>query len=362
MKYRQAEILAATQITTAGTKMIGINIADPISRILILVELTNNGYAGTGHPVWAIKKIDIVDGSEVICSLEGFQAQAAAFYTYGYQDHSELNYENNAVIRAAISIPFGRHLYDELLALDPNKFKNLSLKIEHDYALGGCTPDDAYLSVFADVFDKKTISPLGYLMTKEHYSYTPADGATEYIALPTDHPIKFLMPIAGNDNEEPDIQFETIKVSEENDKTVVFNLKCMQAIRMYCQMYPKWSEYFSGRIHTTPVSHWLTPGKDLCFSIPDSESSDTYNWVIWSGGQLRKLDTGAIHTFQGNVEGICPHGAVILPCGKQDVIDDWWDAQALGSARMALTGRNAAGGGVDTNKTTDLVIQQFHRY
>lgn len=363
MNHRQVEILAATQITTAGVKPLDINIADPISRIMVLIELTNNGYAPTGHPVWAAKKIDIVDGSEVICSLEGFQAQAAAFYSLGYQDHSELNYEDNAVIRAAISIPFGRYLYDEELALDPKKFKNLAMRIDHNYALGGCTPDDAYLSVFADVFDQKQISPLGYLMTKEHYSYTPANGAIEYIDLPTDHPIRFMMPIAANNNEEPDVQFETIKVSEDNDKRVVFNMKTMNAIRMYCQMYPKWSEYFSGRVHTTPVSHYVTPGKDLCFAIPMSEGSDTYTWVIWSGGQLRKIDSGAIHTFQGNVEGICPHGGVVLPCGKQDVIEDWWQVQGLGSARMTLTGRaNAALGGVDTNKTTDIVIQQFHRY
>ena len=359
MNYRQVEILAAMAITTAGTKPIDINIADPISRILVLIELTNNGWAPTGHPVWAAKRIEIVDGSEVIFSLEGFQAQAAAFYSLGYQDHSEINYEDNAVIRAAISIPFGRHLYDEDLALDPTRFKNLALRIEHDYALGGCSPDAAYLSVFADVFDQKTISPLGYLMTKEHYSYIPAAGSAVAIDIPTDHPIRFLMPIAGNNNEEPDIQFEKIKVSEDNDKRVVFNLTCMQAIRMYCQMYPKWSEYFAGQHHTTPRNYYVTPGKDLCFAIPDSESSDSYQWVLWSGGQLRQTDTGAAHTFQGNVEGICPHGGVILPCGKQDKIDDWWQVQGLGSARMTLTPRAA---GCDTNKTTDLIIQQFHRY
>lgn len=233
------------------------------------------------------------------------------------------------------------------------------MKIQHNYALGGCTPDAAELSVFADVFDEKTISPMGYLMTKEHYSFTPAAGAAEYIDLPTDHPIRWLMPIAANNNEEPDIQFETIKVSEENDKRIVFNLKTMNAIRLYCQLYPKWSEYFSGQHHTTPRTYYLTPGKDLCFSIPDSESSDSYQWVLWSGGQARQTDCGAIHTFQGKVEGICPHGGVILPCGKQDVIEDWWQAQSLGSARMTLTPRAAS---CDTNKTTDLVIQQMVSY
>lgn len=359
MHYRQTEILAPTSIMTAGTKPIDINIADPISRLLLVVELTNSTYVPIGHPVWPIKKIDIVDGSEVICSLEGFQAQAAAFYGLGYQDHSEMNYEDNAVMRAAISIPFGRFLYDEDLALDPSKFKNLALRIEHDYSLGGCTPDAANLSVYADVFDQKTISPLGYLLTKELYSYIPTAGASEYIDLPTDHPIRFVMPIAGNNNEEPDIQFETIKISEDNDKRVVFNMKTMNVIRMYCQMYPKWAEYFSGQHHTTPRNYYLTPGKDLCFSIPDAESSDSYQWVIWSGGQLRQTDTGAIHTFQGKVEGICPHGAVILPCGKQNQIDDWWQVQNLGSARLTLTPRAA---GCDTNKTTDVIVQQFHRY
>jgi len=43
MNYRQAELLATLDITTAGVKTIDINVSDVISRISIILELINNG-------------------------------------------------------------------------------------------------------------------------------------------------------------------------------------------------------------------------------------------------------------------------------------------------------------------------------
>jgi hypothetical protein len=359
MNYRQTMLLAAESITTAGTKTIDIDIADPISRILIVAELTNNGYAATGHPVFALKKIEVVDGSHVITSLEGHQAQAAAFYGVGRQDHVEMNWEDNAVMRAAVSLYFGRDLWDEILALDPKKFKNLQLKIEHDYSLGGCTPDAANLKVSADLFDEKVINPIGFLQTKEIFSYTPAAGSAKYIDIPTDHPIRFIMPICRNENEEPDIQMELIELTEENGKRVIFDGYAMEILRQYCYLYPQWFEYFSGQHHTTPRTWYVTPGKDILLTVNEMEGTDTYWWFPWSGGSSRTSDTGSIHLFNGIVHGFCPHGALILPMGRQDMIEDWWDTTKLGSARIKITPRSSS---CDTNKTNDLVLQQLVRY
>jgi len=111
-----------------------MNVRDPISRLSVVVELTNNGWDPTDHPAKVLKGIELVDGSNVIASLDGGQAIAVDHYDNGLAPHIELNYEDNAVIRVCANINFGRFLYDEELALDPTKFTNLQLKVEHDYS------------------------------------------------------------------------------------------------------------------------------------------------------------------------------------------------------------------------------------
>ena len=167
MNYRQAELLATMDINTAGVKTIDINVSDVISRIGIILELRNNGNNPTNHPVAAIKKVEVIDGSDVIASMTGYAVQAMAYYNSGLMPQNNLNYEDNAHCNAFIPIEFGRFLYDPQLGLDPKKYKNLQLRIHHDYSLGGCSPDDAKIRVLADMFDEKMATPVGYLQQKE---------------------------------------------------------------------------------------------------------------------------------------------------------------------------------------------------
>lgn len=359
MNYRISEVLAAEDITTAGTKTIDINLADVISRLLVVVELKNDDYGPDGHPVDVLTKIEVVDGSEVIFSMSGGMAQAIAHYGTGLWDHNELNWEDKAYIRAAASIFFGRWPFDEELALDPTKFRNLQLKITHNYALGGCNPSAATLAVFAEVFDQKVITPRGYLLSKQHYSYTPSAGAAEYIDLPTDHPIRLVVPANKNDNEEPDIQFEKIKLSEEHDKRVVVDIDTMDLIRLTARQYPVTFDLFSGQIVAAARSFYFSHLKDMRTNIIEAEGTDTYMWRSWSGGRKISFDSGASITFHGEAGGLCPHGAVPILCGKLHDIDDWWDVTPLGSVRLKLTPRSS---GCDTNIDNEVLTQQFRRY
>lgn len=362
MNHRQAELLATEQITTAAVKTIDINVKDPISRIGIILELTNNGNNPTNHPLAAIKSIDVVDGSEVIASMSGYAAQAMSFYNNGVMPHNELNYEDNAVMRCFVPLEFGRHLYDEDLALDPLKFRNLQLKIDHDYSLGGCSPDNAYLRVLGDLFDEKQITPIGYLHNKEVFSYTPAAGSAKYIELPLDNIIRKLLVMNTNDNEEPDIQFETIKIDEEDGKRIIFDCKTMDLIRMITTKFGQFQEYFSGHLAaTTADEYFLTACKDIQFGGMADTASVVLHFT-WTGGRGRSLTASAAAYFGIIASGRCPHGAVPVMFGKQDVLDDWWDVTRIGKARAVITPRATAGGGCDTEKTTDVIVQSLHRY
>lgn len=363
MNYRQATLLATMDITTAGTKTVDISVSDVVSRIGIILELINNGNNPTNHPLAAISKIEVIDGSKVIASMSGYGAQAMAYYNNGKMPHNELNYEDNAYARCFIPLDFGRFLFDPELGLDPKRFKNPQLRITHDYSLGGSSPDGAYLRVLADLFDQKSASPSGFLQNKEIFSFTPAEGSTEYVGLPLDNDIRKLIIMNVNDNEEPDVQFEDVKIDEEDGKRIVFEGKTMDLIRAASIRFGQFQEYFSGKLTgTTADEFWLTQCKDIQMGYMTDTASALVKFT-WSGGRARTLTPTATAIFNAVVTGRCPHGAVPVFFGHQDDQNDWWDVSNVGKARVILTPRYQAGAGtIDTEKTTDVLVQSAQRY
>lgn len=360
MNYRLAEILATMSISTAHTEPISLKGLDCISRLMVVIELVNNGKAATNHPLAALPKIEIVDGSDRIASMTGYEAQAMAYYDTGKMPHNELNYEDNAYCRAFVPINFGRWLYDPDLALDPSKFKNLQLRISHDRSLGGCTPDGAYIRVFADLFDEKQPSPVGYLMSKEIFSYTPATGAKKYVDLPVDNDIRKIIVMNTNDAEEPDIQFESVKIDENKGKHVIYDGLTMDLIRVSSLVYAPFQEYLSGEL--AAAADW-TAYLSACKDIQVGLISDTVTVLpifIWSGGRVRVWTFAAGGYVGGTVSGRCPHGSVPILFGNQQDPADWWNLDNVDDARLKLTPRAVVA--IDTAKTTDTVVQSLQKY
>jgi hypothetical protein len=359
MKYRISELLAAKSITTAGTETLDINVTEPISRITVVVRLTNSSWTPTAHPALAITRLELVDGSDVLFSLRGMFAQAVSFYGTKVQPFSYCNFTDNGIANANVPIDFGRYLYDPELALTPSYFKNLQLKVTHNYLAGGAVPDAATLEVWADLFDENPPSPIGFLMSKSHWSKTPLAAATSYVDLPTDHPIRLVLPATFSDTEEPDINLDNLKITEDHDKRVLLEAGVLEILQMYESQYPIYHDYGEGKTVTnTDISFFFTPQKDLQLSAIHSEDSDGIIHAPWSGGGKRILDASAGATVQIHATGRCPHGVIPVPMGRLDVIDDWWDVTKLGSARIKLV--EGAPGTVCTY--FELLLQQLRRY
>ncbi len=363
MNYRRATLLGTTSITTAGSPSYDMTGSDPISRIVVIIELRNNGNNPTNHPLAALPKIELVDGSKVIASMTGYGAQSLSYYGSGKMPHNELNYEDNGWARVAVPIDFGRYLYDPMLALDPKQFKNPQLRVTHDYSLGGCSPDAANMRIVADMFDQKSAQPVGYLLNKEVHSYTPSTGTDEPISLPLDNMIRKLIIMNVNDNEEPDVQFANVKLEEEDGKRIVFEGPTMDLIRDEAMRFDRFTEYFSGHLATTTDDEfWMSACKDiqvggLC------DLNDAVLTFSWSGGRARTFYASAATYFGAIVSGRCPHGAVPMFFGDQMDPDDWWDVSNVGKVKLTLKARTTEGGGaIDTEKTTDVIVQSVEKY
>ena len=358
MNHRFSELLAAETITAAGTKTIDIDLVDPITRLSILVKLTNNGSTPTAHPATAISKVEIVDGSDVLASLSAAQIQALSFYHTGVEPFQALIYLNDVMAMMELDLYFGRWMYDTMLAFDTKKFKNPQLKITHSLALGGSAPDSMDLRVRADVFDKKQISPIGFLQAKEIYSYSLASSGNEYIDLPTDNVIRKLMILSRAASKAPYEQFNQLKLTEEQDKKVILEGYTSDLHKVIAGQYPVWKDRIFGACSAAGVAHFITPCFDAYPSLnAEGTSAQIYTEAFVNGG-TKTIHADVATNFHGLYSGMMPHGALAIPMGDQDDPDDWWDAPALSSARLKIT----AGSSVESSSTCQVVLQQFRKY
>lgn len=348
MKYRQVELQARKTYTSDTTEIIDINLADPISNLIIAVENTNSSATMTAHPLASVLQIDLVDGSDVLFSLDGYEAEALDWYNNGGQFRSNYNYFlNGGTSMRLIGINFGRKLWDELYAFDPKMFTNPQLKIQLDIDAGGMSCATMYLTVWANVFDEKVPSLQGFLTAKEVKQYTMASATHEYTDLPLDHTYRSLFFRPFLLGTEPNQAVTLIKLSEDQDKRVPFEIEGQEITRNLMEMYGPVEEHYyfatgtsTKYIYCAPTTRVVATGAVWAAAAADAQPA-FYNG---DGGRLDTITDTAGSNYQVFARGWVPHCVYQIPFGDQMDPDDWYDVRGLGSLRLDITGAAAAQG------------------
>lgn len=356
MNYRKATLLARESATTAGTKTLDVKLSEKVSRIQVRHEVINNGHAETGHPAKCVSKIELVSGSDVLMSLSGMEAQALDFYDMKKGREYELDYRNDMPNQEIFNLNFGRRLWDPQLAFDPKRFDNPQLKITHDRSLGGSTPDAAYLSVYADVFDEKPVSPIGWLMSKEYLKYTTVASAYKEFDLPSDYPLRKLLIqtlVAGStftDN------LDELRISEDNQKKIPLDTGLYQYIAGIMKNYPLYAELIAATLTTVGDNYmYVTPGEYVNIAPGVLGNATVYRNATGGGGRATLNASAVTQDLRALVTGYMPHGCLPVEFGDPDLIEDWYDITRIGSVELRL---KAVAGSVDVN----TVLQQLRRY
>lgn len=355
-KYRMATVLAETSNLAAGTKVIDILEQDPISRFDIYLRLTGSGAGTNTHPADAITKIELVDGSDVLFSMNGKQARAMAILGTGKLPGDMNAYASGVQCHSIIHINFGRYLFDDNFALVPMRFKNLQLKITHNRALGGNVSNALTLAIYAQIFDDKKVSPASFFMTKKVHDFIGTATGWEYIDLPTDKPFRQIVIQAEYSGANPNSVYNKIKLSEDNDKKVPIN---EISVSSYMKL-------IADRFH--PITETLYVGGDagsrgdpcmcnynLTINGASAESGTrTYSsYYTAAGGTFYHYDSSIVNQ---NIEitGQIPHGALpLIVCGDLNDPSDWYDVSRIGNLQLQIYG-----GGDAENATTAVLIQQ----
>ena len=358
MFYRQTNILDAESIATAGTRSLDITLTDVISRICIQIKATNTDVVPTAHPAAILSKIELVDGSDVLFGLSGKQLLAEQFFSTKKTPFVINNYLNNTMCVVSFEIYFGRFLYDPVYALDPTKFKNPQLKITHDLTAGGAAPDACTLDVIADVFDEKAVTPVGFLMKKEHIDYALVDSANEYIDLPVDHTMRKLIIMSPADDKQPWQQFNEVMLSEDNKKRVPIEDKTSDLLKYFGAQFPRIRESLEGSTANTTKDFYIMSTYEVELSGIAMGYADAYLKSDYMYGGNVDLRASAACNFKAVIEGAAPFGALCIPFGVQDDPEDWYNLDAVGSLRLILK----AGSSVGSGSTCQVLTDQLRLY
>lgn len=361
MNYRLAKIHAEESFTAAKTLTIPIRVKQPISRIDIRFEITKSKNDMDMHPAADVTKIELVDGSDRLFSLTGYEAQALNIYDR--RCNSMLAGDRSASVAQVshYAIDFGRYLWDEELAFDPTKFDNPQLKIT--FALtnsdDGGTP--AIVEVLGHIFDEKVISPIGFLMSKEVHAYTTgAEDSYEYVDMPKDYPYrKMLIRGFKTDGYPPWEQIKEVKLDEDNDARIPLDVIVEDYYRMMKEHWHSIWEYIAFGVNAETVTLYVTP-TDYCFlSIlgMSGQVTLTYPDAGNTKGGYNQFTLTTSEALQGSVVGYLPNHCVEFPFGKPDVIDDWYDVTKVGSLRLRLKSGSSAEG-----EEGYVILQQLRRY
>lgn len=362
MNYRLATILDREAHASDLTKIIDITLADKVSQFQIIHEPTN-GVSGvpTAHPAKCITKIELVDGSDVIYSLSGQEAQAMDWYHRKQEPMNHLIFLPTMNAEQVFNINFGRFLYDPILAFDPKKFRNPQLKITIDVNGGGLQPSTGYLTVLAHIFDEKVITPEGFLMHKEIKDYALAASAHEYTPLPVDYPYRKILAKIQKYGTGVEYCFENIKLSEDNDRRVPINHTIAQILKTMVGQTRAYQEWILIEGSTVAKVGYCTPGYWPTGQATMWESAASTATMAFSAGDGGRFSVD-MADGQGNtqllVNGWCPHCAIELPFGNQDDPADWYDVAKIGNLQLDIK----AASGMSSSESCQVFLQQLRRY
>jgi len=230
MRTRKVYLLKDDTFTAAQTKVVNINVADFISSIDILIEMTNGGTmteASIVKPHDEFTKIELIDGADVLVSASMEELQALNFAETGRAPMMHLTLATSGVQQEMCHIHFGVAPTDGKHYLRPQEFNNLQLRITNTFTTAAATSWAATghtISVIANVIEEGAEAYEGFLTAKSMYTFTAVDAAVETIDMPRDYPYRFIQIQSLMSGKTPQENIEKIKLTFDADKYVPVDL------------------------------------------------------------------------------------------------------------------------------------------
>ena len=357
MWMRETYLESRTVLPNSGERTTDIRLTDPISAIAIEVRCTNGSTDNKANLLAAcISSIEVIDGSDVLYSLDGYEAEAFTAYFLKAMQFSIWSEAGSTVQSLLAIIPFGRFLGDQQYALDPLRFTNLQVRINWNiaavravavtaFATGTCT-----LTVVPYVM-MGARKPIGLITAKEIYSWVTVSGSTEYIDLPTDNTYLGIMYRATKAATAPITVINNVKIHANQEAITLFNLRGSDLVRQMSLNYPEFQyRHLFSQVDAGTIYNVLKQSEVPVFTVISPEDTVlTYNNYGYGEGVVEVNSAGSANSsacsFMAYTHGRCPHACIWVPFGDYSDPDQWLPADTFRSLRAEMGSGSSSGSG-----------------
>ncbi len=366
-RYREVYLENAKTLADSGTEIIELAVTDPISEIAVKVYADNGATSNKDAPIpLIVSKIEVVDGANVIYSLDGEIAFAAGYYMQKKLPMLGIREAEGYVQHAEFIIGFGRWLWDPIFALVPQKFRNLQLKLTWNLAAvravgaTGFVTNTGKVTVVVRVIEGLETEPTGYMMTKNHYNFTSAASGEERIPLPTDYPYAMLLYRAYEAGINMSTSISNAKLNIDFDKVVPFDYAANDIRNRIAKAYDMCRIHNIGKGDDAEAHEsWLADTFSIQMLANASavilglSSTDAARYTVNQKDHANVAANGVTRFVE--CMGIGPFNVFAIPFGILDDPDTYLPAPEHGDIKLVLTQGNAGA-------VVDVALVQLRSY
>jgi len=329
-----------------------LDLVEPISALNLEVQCTNGATSNKGNFISDIvTKIEVVDGSDVLTSLNMSQLEALHFYKTGKMPCMFPSEWGGGAQRHNVNLFFGRYLWDPQYAFLATRFKNPQLKVTFNKAAirtaaadGFATGDNILLTEVAKVFENG-IAPTKFLMQKQVDSFTSAASGDKRVELPVDYTYRMLLMRLWLQGYDVNEIVSIAKLTCDTDKFIPFDRRVQQLDAealalghgelkhdMFFGHGDSIRLIFNKEPFCTPYAQ--LPGTPRMFNLTAQWSSVLSEVEVYAhDGSLDTADRRVTCWERGHA----PHATVPVFFGRPDVPEDWFNPAAYKKVELVLT-------------------------
>lgn len=367
MKYRNVELYYEKSLDDVGTWTEEIKTRDPISAIRLEFKGTNGAtYNKDNRLNDVITKIEIVDGSDQLCSLSLKEAQALEFRRTGKMPFMRIGESPSGSQDESCLLLFGRFLWDPEYYLDLTKFKNPQLKITTNIAAVAVASATAFLAaslkVTIDLFviEEGAAPASAFMMAKNIRGFTSATSGDEPTRLPIDYPYVGLMVRAYTAGNDVDENISKLKINCDTGKFIPIEKKAKDIYKAEEQdRGPTELRYQIFRKHNDTVTHDINHDPEISLVTTAISHVASVGWS-WSSrfalilGDAAGAAVAAEELIHLIVKGSCPHSTIHIPFGLRAQPETYFDPTLYGDIDLILTQAAAS--------AVSVVLEQLRPY
>lgn len=357
MRTRDFVVEYQKTLDDSGTLIKDLDIVDPVSALYLEFEGTNGSTSNKGNFLSdVITKVELVDGSEVLYSLNLSQLEALHFYKTGKTPILFPSEWAGGGQRHGCYLLFGRYLWDQVFGMNFKAFRNPQLKITSNIAAiraasatDGFTTGSLKATIIAKIMEDAPI-PSRYLMAKEINSFTSVTSGEKRIDLPVDYIYRLLLNRLWVQGEDIVDIITNLKLTCDSDKFIILNRKVRQldaeALALFGRSVLK-HDFFESHQDKVRLLHNMEPDcrpHYQSLTIPRIIGID-YQWS--SEAKFNIFDT----TPSGDTtdrkytmveSGHALHATLPIPFGIMDREETWFDPKPYKKVEWVGTQGKAA--------------------